>query len=60
MREFRKSMAVDTALSFQTKESVKNSVARASLAFKLNDGCTDAGEIIIENERLKSTLLILN
>ena len=53
-------MAVDTALSFQTKESVKNSVARASLAFKLNDGCTDAGEIIIENERLKSTLLILN
>ena len=34
-------------------------MARASVAFQMNDG-SQAGELVIENERLKSTLLILN
>lgn len=59
MREFRKSMAVDTAKSFAQQQSVRNTVARASVAFNAGGG-TQAGELVIENERLKSTLLILN
>lgn len=32
---------------------------RASAAFQMSDG-TEAGDLVIENERLKNTLLILN
>ena len=35
--------------------SVRKSIERASVSFKLADG-TEAGDIVIENERLKSTL----
>ena len=38
---------------------MKNSIKRASVAFKVADG-TEAGSVVIENERLKSTLAILN
>ena len=37
----------------------RQSIARASVNFTLNDG-TEAGDLIIENERLKTTLMILN
>lgn len=39
--------------------NTKNSMARASVAYKLEDG-TEAGDLIIENDRLKSTVGILN
>ena len=35
-------------------------MARASVSFKTTRGGADSGELVIENERLKSTLLILN
>jgi hypothetical protein len=34
-------------------------MARASVAYKLENG-TEAGDLIIENDRLKSTIGILN
>ena len=40
-------------------KNTKNSMARASVAYKLEDG-TEAGDLIIENDRLKSTIEILN
>ena len=60
MREFRKSMKVDQNISNKLRESVSNSMARASVSFKTTRGGADSGELVIENERLKSTLLILN
>ena len=39
--------------------SIRNSINRASVSFKLEGG-TEAGDLVIENERLKSTLMILN
>ena len=39
--------------------SVRQSIARASVAFNLNDG-TQAADLKIENERLLSTIAILN
>lgn len=39
--------------------NTKNSIARASVAYKIESG-TEAGDLIIENDRLKSTLGILN
>ena len=38
---------------------MRQSIARASMAFELKDG-TEAGDMIIENERLKTTLGLLN
>jgi len=38
--------------------SVKDSIARASVKFELQGG-TDAGELVIENERLKTTIMVL-
>ena len=40
-------------------KNTKNSMARASVAYKLENG-TEAGDLIIENDRLKSTIGILN
>ena len=37
----------------------RKSIARASVAFQLKDG-TEAGDMIIENDRLKTSLAILN
>jgi hypothetical protein len=36
-----------------------NSILKASAAFQIGDG-TKAGDVVIENERLKHTLMILN
>ena len=40
-------------------KTVRKSIERASISFKLDDG-TEAGEVIIENERLKSTIQFMN
>ena len=60
MREMRKS------ISYQIKDSMigqnkarETSIKRASVSFSLAEG-TEAGDIVIENNRLKSTLEILN
>ena len=37
----------------------RKSIQRASVSFQLANG-TEAGDIVIENDRLKSTLQILN
>lgn len=39
--------------------SVRESIAQASSSFKLREG-TEAADLVIENERLKTTLQILN
>ena len=38
---------------------VRKSIANAGKAFELNDG-TQAGDLVIENDRLKTTIQILN
>ena len=59
MRVMRRSMAI-TAKEFGSNSgSIRNSINRASVSFKLAGG-TEAGDLVIENERLKSTLMILN
>lgn len=40
------------------RTSIRKSIVHASQAFKLQDG-TEAGDLVIENERLKTTLQIL-
>lgn len=55
----RKTMAVDSTASNNQRKSVMNSIARASVKFELKDG-TEAGELVIENERLKTTIMVLN
>ena len=39
--------------------SIRKSIARASVSFNLADG-TEAGDLVIDNERLKTTIAILN
>ena len=39
--------------------NVRDSIRRASVKFELNDG-THAGDLVLENERLKTTLTVLN
>ena len=39
--------------------NVRSSIARASMSFNLKDG-TEAGDLVIENDRLKTTVQILN
>jgi hypothetical protein len=39
--------------------NVRDSIRRASTKFELNDG-TAAGDLVLENERLKTTLTVLN
>ena len=38
---------------------MRKSIARASMSFNLKDG-TEAGDLVIENDRLKTTIMILN
>jgi hypothetical protein len=40
-------------------QEVRNLIARASQSFDLKEG-TAASDLVIENERLKTTLMILN
>jgi hypothetical protein len=59
MREMRKSIAFDLKERLVSNSKVDQSIKRASVSFQLASG-TEAGEVVIENERLKSTLAILN
>ena len=60
MREMRKSISFEMKAQFgNTNKSAKSSIQRASVCFQLSKG-TEAADIVIENERLKSTLDILN
>ena len=59
LKQIRKSMAINAADHQQTTKSIRHSIARASVSFKIADG-TESGDLVIENERLKSTLMILN
>lgn len=59
IKKMRQSMAVNLGQQALDNKSVRNSIARASVSFKIADG-TEAGDLVIENERLKSTLMILN
>ena len=40
------------------RESLRKSISRASTRFELNDG-VDGASLKIENERLKTTILVL-
>lgn len=40
------------------RESVADTIARASSKFQMGDG-TEAGSLVIENERLKTTIMVL-
>ena len=59
MRTIRKSMAITATQFGKDSNKVRDSIKRASVSFKLEGG-TEAGDLVIENERLKSTLMILN
>ena len=58
MQQFRQSMMVDAKQVSGSRTSVVKSIARASTRFELQDG-TDAGQMKIENERLKTTIMVL-
>ena len=52
-------MSINHSEQVTTNKSIRHSIARASVSFKIADG-TESGDLVIENERLKSTLMILN
>ena len=52
-------MAVNPRELNKTRESVRNTINRASMKFELADG-TQAGDLVIENERLKTSIMVLN
>ena len=39
--------------------TIRKSIARASLAFNLPD-CTETGDVLIENDRLRTSVAIIN
>ena len=43
----------------EKRNTAKDSIARASFTLKAKDG-QDANELALENERMKTTLLVLN
>jgi len=45
----------------EKRQSVANTIARASMKFERGGptGNTDAGELVIENDRLKTTIMVL-
>lgn len=47
------------ALLDEKRNQAKESIARATITLKAKDG-QDASELAIENERMKTTLLVLN
>ena len=51
-------MAVPSDNLSKVRNSVKQTLARASVKFELKDG-SEAGSLVIENERLKTTILVL-
>lgn len=58
MKKLRQSIAIRPADINKQRATVANTLARASMRFELKDG-NDAGEVLIENERLKTSILIL-
>ena len=56
--EVRKSV-VASGLGQQKASSIRKSIARASVSFSLADG-TEAGDVLIENDRLKTSVAILS
>ena len=59
MRDIRKSISSQIKDNKVSGREVRKSIERASMSFQLEDG-TEAGDIVIENERLKNTLQIMN
>lgn len=59
MKQFRASMALDANAINKQRASVAVTISRASQPFQLKDG-TDAGNLVIENERLKTTIMVLS
>lgn len=59
MRNFRASMKANPGAINQQRASVANTLARASQKFSL-DGGTDAAALVVENERLKTTIHVLS
>ena len=51
-------MAVTHDKLNEVRKSVKHTIARASVKFELKDG-SSAGDLVIENERLKTSILVL-
>jgi hypothetical protein len=58
MKQFRQSLVNVKTTIVTNKASMRNSIARASTRFELADG-VDGGQLKIENERLKTTILVL-
>ena len=58
MKQFRASMAIDSNAINKQRATVANTIARASLKFQLKDE-TEQGSLVIENERLKTTIMVL-
>ena len=50
---------IEKTANSKKRMSVRESIAQASCSFKLREG-TEAADLVIENERLKTTLQILN
>ena len=51
-------MLISNNLTKKDLDSVQKTVGRASIKFQMKDG-TEAGDLVIENERLKTTVLLL-
>lgn len=58
MKNFRQSMRASNSALGNQRASVANTIARASKAFSI-DGNTDAAALVVENERLKTTIHVL-
>ena len=61
VREFKTSVIkkIENQDSVKRTSNVRQSIARASVKFELQ-GNTETGEMVIENERLKTSLQVLN
>ena len=55
----RQSMRASLAQNQNAQASLRNTITRAEKSFKIGE-TTEAGDVIIENERLKNTVEILN
>jgi len=58
MKSLRNSMAVNPVALNKFRQTVGHAISRASVKFELKDG-SDAGNLVIENERLKTSIEVL-
>ena len=58
MKKLRQSIAIRPEEMNKQRQTVANTLARASMRFELKNG-SDAVEVLIENERLKTKIMIL-